>query len=158
MRAVIDLESLTTAMKPKVALNAHTLNLARAFVFKQWIARAIELGHQPLPMDLTNSCKFSSLFAQRVFGGTIEANESHCFNRINGKVVDINEFAMDTISLDEPHECDEYFMEEPEFHESMTSCLPRVERWCDEFIIQALQQGHGISTTKKSLNSDFPSP
>ena len=147
---MINYASLKRAMKPKVALNAQTLNLARDFVYDSWCERSRELGYSPafMPSDLSGSCKFSSLFVQRVFGGTVEANYHHCFNRIDGVVIDLNEHAMDVLSMDNPYLHDEVFANDPEFHESLESCLPRVEKWASEFIEKALSMGFGPSPQK----------
>ncbi|MEG0868905.1 MAG: hypothetical protein RSG77_17885 [Hafnia sp.] len=155
---MITLYDLTTPKKPKVALNAHTLNLARNFVLDRWQARAKELGLDK-PEDLTNSCKFSSLFVQRIFGGSIEANECHCYNRINGIVVDLNEFAMDVLGMDEPYLEDPDFLEEPEFHESLSSCQARVSAWVSGFYELAQERGYALPKDQSpGLSYDSPSP
>jgi hypothetical protein len=141
---MITLRHLTTNKKPKVALNAHTLNLARDFVLLRWKARAEEYGLIE-PHDLSRSCKFSCLFVQDTFGGKIEANEEHCFNKINGIIVDLNEFSIDVLTMDEPYTHDPEFLAEPDFHHSLDSCMERVKGWVKDFHVIAVEKGYAIT-------------
>lgn len=123
---------------PKLPLAAtpETIERARAFIMRAWAARATELGRDK-PADLSGSCKLSSMFAQRVFGGTIQGNRDHQFLRLdNCAILDLNEGAADVAALAEPYQHDRRFWNNREHRESMASCLPRVERWVAEFLAE----------------------
>ncbi len=138
-----------------IPVTPETLELARLFVMERWRERAAEIGN-PEPADLSGSCKFSSLFAQAVFGGEIQGNYEHQFVRLeNGGVLDLNEGAGDVQALREramsgegtgwqmpnparpwhkvwvgdPHDHDPEWFGCPDHRDSMRSCMPRVRRW-----------------------------
>lgn len=108
---------------------------AKAFVLKKWKERAAE-RYSPEPTDLTSSCKFTSLFANKVFGGKIKGNWQHQFVQLpDGKIIDLNIEAEDVKRLgQQAHAHDESFWRKnPEHKESMISCVPRVNTWVKEF-------------------------
>lgn len=107
---------------------------AKAFVFEKWKERAAERG-KPEPADLSYACKFSSLFAQRIFGGELRGNIDHQFLRTwDGQIVDLNMDAADVRELGaDAHEHDEDWFGCDDHEESMASCLPRVEKWVKQF-------------------------
>lgn len=106
---------------------------AQAFVLKMWRERAAEMGREQ-PLDLSSSCKFTSMFAQHVFGGEIRGNYDHQFVSLpNGEVLDLNIDAEDVKAMSSPHEHDKRFFNNPKHKASMASCLPRVEKWVEEF-------------------------
>jgi hypothetical protein len=105
---------------------------ASAFVFEKWKERAAERG-EPTPTDLSNSCKFSSLFAQALFGGQIAGNYDHQYLDFNGKVIDLNVDAADVDALKNPYANDPKFLRHPDFKASLASCKPRVAKWVKEF-------------------------
>lgn len=109
------------------------LEAAKTFVIQKWKERAAERGSRE-PDDLSGACKFSSLFIQKLFGGTIEGNWHHQYNVIGGEVVDITSDSSEVGGLDEPYHHDLVFFGNPDHIESMKSCLPRVNRWVDEFL------------------------
>ena len=118
-------------------VNAGTIAMAKAFVMEKWIERAIELG-RPTPIDLSNSCKFSSMFAQAIFGGRLEGHVDHQFVRLtDGSILDLNEDGADVRAMANPHRHDARFWGNPEHAEALISCKPRVARWVEEFLVRA---------------------
>ncbi len=113
-------------------------NIAKAkeFVFRKWQERAKENGYSV--NDLSSSCKFTSLFAQQVFGGEIRGNEHHQHVVLNNKVIDLNDDAADVrkLSLSMPfylYQHDKRFWKNKDHRASMDSCRPRVKQWVEEF-------------------------
>lgn len=108
--------------------------LAKEFVMQKWRERAVERG-LPEPADLTNSCKFSSLFAQKIFGGQIRGNENHQFVRSDdGQIIDLNIDAADVKKLgDLAHLHDRRWFGNRDHRDSMAFCEPRAEQWAAEF-------------------------
>lgn len=108
-------------------------DLAREFVLRKWRERAAERGLS-VPRDLSGSCKFSSLFASRLFGLEMRGNEDHQFCiHPDGSIFDLNADAEDVRALANPWKHDPAFWMNPDHQESMESCHPRVEAWLDEF-------------------------
>lgn len=127
---------------------------AKAFAMSMWRQRALELG-RPEPTDLSDACKFCSLFAQGIFGGSILAHDFHCWTMVDGEVIDLAEDGRDVLDLadgrvptsatdyanrygltwngDDPYEADVCFMARREFVEAMESCIPRTTRWIEEW-------------------------
>lgn len=121
------------AVEPLLPATPENIEKAKAFVLKKWRERATERGLRA-PTDLSSSCKFSSLFAQRVFGGKLRGNWDHQFVVLpDGKVLDLNLDAEDVRALDDPHRHDRSFWGNREHRESMASCEPRVAAWVEEF-------------------------
>ncbi|WP_156924266.1 transcriptional regulator [Derxia gummosa] len=103
------------------------------FIFRKWRERASERG-EPVPLDLSRSCKYGSLFMSLVYGGTIAGNYQHQFNIIDGRIVDLSHAAADVFRMREPyaHDADLFVAD---FHrESMASITPRVSGWVEEFL------------------------
>ncbi|MDU8352935.1 hypothetical protein RYA05_13820 [Pseudomonas syringae pv. actinidiae] len=123
---------LNTEKKPVVQLNPNSWKAAQDFAYEKMCERAIGLGLDK-PFDLSQGCKFSSLFVQQIFGGKIEGNEFHYFNRIRGKIHDLNEFAFDVSNLDDPYKHDPREIMQYDYLISLESCLPRVKKWVVEF-------------------------
>lgn len=126
-------EPIFENLKRILSPTKHNIEVAKAFVLKKWKERASERGYKE-PNDLSSSCKFSSLFAQKIFGGTIFGNENHQYVKLsNGIIIDLNIDAEDVKLLASPHSHDEEFWKNTEHKESMKSCIPRVNRWVEEF-------------------------
>lgn len=106
---------------------------ARLFLLDKWKERALE-RNEPEPDDLAHSCKFVTLFVKCIFGGRIRGSFLHQFNLIGGEIVDLNKDAADVRSLPDAHRHDEIFFANPDHIESLSSCMPRVRRWVDEFL------------------------
>ncbi len=89
-----------------------------------WRNRARELG-RGTPKDLTGACKFGALIAHRLYGGAIEATWEHAWVRgPDGQVIDLPGPPYQGFD----YTPDRSFMARPEWKESLTSCVPRVER------------------------------
>lgn len=112
--------------------NIPNFDRMRSFVLQKWKERARERG-LPEPKDLSNSCKFCTLFVKALHGGEIRGNYHHQFNVINGEIVDLSFDSEDVSKLDDPYEHDEIFWLNPEHKESMKSCKPRVRQWVKEY-------------------------
>lgn len=119
-----------------LVLTATELALARQFVFAKWLQRAHERG-EAVPMDLSRSCKYGTLFMRTVFGGVIAGNYQHQFNVIDDRIVDLSDAAADVLALSRP------YFEEPELfaiaeHQaSMLTCQSRVDDWVREYLLLA---------------------
>lgn len=113
---------------------------AKQFVTQKWIERAKERGYpdHELPTDLSSSCKFTSQFAQRVFGGELRGNWHHQYVKLSdGRMLDLNIDAADVQKLGTlAHSHDRKFWRNPEHRESMDSCRARVDDWVREFLGQ----------------------
>jgi hypothetical protein len=143
---------------------------ARQFVLHKWIDRfheryphlaAQEPKDPDYPIDLSASCKFTSLFAQAVFGGRIRGNEGHQYVELeNGQILDLNIDAADVKRMmtafekdgrtgwfnddenpgnghvyhGDPHQHDAKWFGNPDHIESMRSIVPRVNNWVKEFL------------------------
>lgn len=124
-------------MTNHIPLTPETFFTARQFVLDRWRARARELG-RPEPADLSRACLFASLFAYQVFGGMLQGNRFHQYTVKSGHLIDLTIGSEDLQKLREagvdPHEHDARWWANPVHLEAMTSCLPRVERWVEEFL------------------------
>lgn len=107
--------------------------LAKVFVFRKWCEYAVE-RQASVPMDLSGSCKYGSLFMNRVFGGAIRGHYQHQYNLIDGRIVDLSHDAADVGGLSNPYLNEPGFFAIPELQASLDGCLPRVERWALEFL------------------------
>lgn len=120
------------------------LALARKVALEGMHERAAERG-LAAPEDLSNACKFSSLLFKSLFGGRIEGNERHQYNRLHGEIFDLNECATDVVKMrqtfgdEATYRHDPIFFANPEHLESMLSCLPRVSRWAENFHAQTME-------------------
>lgn len=144
---------LSTEKKPLVQLNPNSWKAAQDFAYEKMCERAEGLGLAK-PFDLSHGCKFSSLFVQKIFGGKIEGNEFHYFNKIRGKVHDLNEFAFDVSNLDNPYKHDPREIMQEDYLLSLESCMPRVKNWVTEFIEIAKENNWIISRARTPLNKD----
>jgi hypothetical protein len=118
----------------RIPLTDENWNQAKVFLKKKWTERYQDRnGADKSPKDMSGSCKFVSLFVQKVFGGQIRGNHGHQFNVIGDKIRDMNADAGDVQSLENPHEHDPKFWGNPEHRASMKTCMPRVNQWVEEF-------------------------
>lgn len=109
------------------------ISLARAFALNRWRDRARERG-LPIPDDLSSSCKFTSLFAQGLFGGRLRGNHDHQFLELpGGEILDLNAEAKDVRALDTHYRHDPVFWNNPDHRASLRSCRPRVADWLEDF-------------------------
>lgn len=102
------------------------------FCLEMWQKRASEYKFEH-PGDLTNSCKFTSLFLRSLIGGEIAGNERHQFVILDDEIFDLNKNSEDVKLIDEPYFEDFYFIGNPEHLESLESCIPRVNNWLEIF-------------------------
>ncbi len=83
------------------------------------------------PATLEGACKFTSLFANRLFGGRMRGNQQHQFLELpNGKIID----PVPVPGVANPQQHDEEFWMNPDHKDSLESCLPRVNEWVQEFM------------------------
>lgn len=116
---------------------------AKAFLLDKWRERAREQG-QVEPTDLTDACKFASVFAQCVFGGRLRGNWHHQWvaHSTAGKIDLTDAAGVEYHSA----RClrsgcfqgaiahhDARFWANPDHAEDVESVLPRVARWVVEF-------------------------
>lgn len=107
---------------------------ARRFVLMKWRERAEECG-EALPVDLSRSCKYGSLFMQSVFGGVIAGNYQHQFNIIDECIVDLSDDAADVRALPAPYRLEPELFDTAEHMVSMRGCQQRVDAWAAAFLL-----------------------
>jgi hypothetical protein len=118
-------------LETPIPATPENIQKAKEFVLGKWRERASEYGFEE-PANLESACKFSSMFAQRVFGGRLEGNWDHQYLVLhNGRILDLTEGV--GLDVEDSYLHDEDFWGNEEHEESMQSCLPRVERWVAEF-------------------------
>ncbi|MCG2656587.1 MAG: hypothetical protein U1C47_03520 [Hydrogenophaga sp.] len=108
---------------------------AKVFVFGKWCEEAVGQPDK-VPLDLSGACKYGSLFMQRVFGGAIRGHYEHQYNFIDGQRVDLSHEARDVACMRHPYLHEPAYFQVPELQASLASCLPRAQRWADEFLAQ----------------------
>ncbi len=115
----------------KYPLNAITLRLANEIMDELWHERNAERGLES--EDRSGSCKFASLLARSLFGGTLAGNQQHVFVKRKGKRLDLNEGQQDVLKLGDKAYEEDGSITGRDYRKSLNSCLPRVNRWLDEF-------------------------
>jgi hypothetical protein len=124
-------------MKPeRLPATPENIHRAKQFVMQKWAERHAERGYDA-PEDLSNACKFTSLFARDVFGGRLRGSMAHQFVQAeDGTIIDLNLDAKDVKALGDHahHHDDELFWGNPEHKEALDSCRPRVSQWVAEFL------------------------
>jgi hypothetical protein len=106
---------------------------AKVFVFSKWCDQAAE-RRIAVPIDLSGSCKYGSLFMNQVFGGSICGHYQHQYNLIGGRIVDLSHDAIDVGKMTNPYLHEPDFFAIPEKRAALILCLPRVEGWVSEFL------------------------
>ncbi len=115
----------------KYRLNNDNYRLANEMMELLWNERNKERGITT--KDRSGSCKFAALMARELFGGTLAGNKHHVFVVRRGKILDLNIGQIDVSRLgDMAHHQDSSIIHH-EYRESLSSCLPRVSKWCIEF-------------------------
>ena len=95
---------------------------ARDFVWHKWLERASETDRQP-PTNLSGACKFASMFAQRVFGGTLRGNKHHQYvEHPEAGVIDLTDAAGVPHGID-AHAHDRIFWNNPDHRDAMRGGL-----------------------------------
>lgn len=132
-------------------LTEENLALAAEVALQCWRERSAERSAPP-PADLSYSCKFCSLYAKALFGGSIRGNFDHQYNVIQGKRVDLSGASMDVSAIRSaganPYFHDSDFFGSGDHLESLLSCLPRVEKWLRTFDSQIGSQNADPSRGK----------
>lgn len=110
-----------------------TVAAMSGFVLERWRERARETG-LPGPVDLSGSCRFSSLFVQGLHGGRIRGNLHHFHVRTDGgRIIDLNAAAADVEALRgggrDPYSHHRSFVASRDVRDSFDTCRPRVDRW-----------------------------
>jgi hypothetical protein len=125
---------------------AENIAAAKAFVLRKWVERFRErypyiVADDPsrIPTDLSNACKFTSVFARSIFGGRLRGNWAHQFVEMeDGTIIDLNFDAADVKEIiddgRDPHEHDDLFWGNAEHRDSVRSVVPRVKDWIKEFM------------------------
>ena len=137
-----------------------TLSAARLFLLERWRERHAEIDPDgPPPTDLSGSCKFTSQFAAKVFGGRVEGNPFHQWVRLeDGTPIDLNEGSDDVATLmrgeipeymaaharatmatlpRKPYRHDSRHMRRADTKRSNRSCAQRVDAWVKRFLSEA---------------------
>jgi hypothetical protein len=143
---------ITEITQPGLPIPPTTENVdrAKAFLLRKWRERAAERQHEE-PADLSNACKFASLFAQRIFGGQLRGNWDHQYLILpNGQRLDLTEPSQNLAGIRaegrDPYRHDRRFWNNRDHRESLASCRPRVDRWVSEFLAQT-----GLSEARRML-------
>lgn len=134
---------LRRSLPGRLAPTPENLAAASVFLLEKWRERARERGWSE-PDDLTNACKFASVFAQDVFGGRLRGNWHHQWvdhpevGRIDltrgAGVEDHSErCAFGGCSLGPIDQHDRHFWGNADHVDSLESVLPRVGKWVAEF-------------------------
>lgn len=132
---------------------AGAIESARYFVGLRWTERQAERMAQlqaqfqiepepgsasllagPAPQDLAGACKFASMFAQRLFGGSLRGNVDHQYlQREDGRIIDLCALASDVAETRrlgrDPYRHDRRWFGNAEHKASLRSCEERVEAW-----------------------------
>lgn len=121
--------------------------IAGRVALEGWRERASERG-RPVPADLSGSCKFTSLLAQRLFGGRLRGNADHQFLELpGGERLDLNADAADVRDLQargiDPWRHDPLFWHNPDHRASLRSCAARVAIW-EEEVRRAVDAGEPL--------------
>jgi len=123
----------TANQEAQLAYSYERFAQAKVFVFRKWCEWAAE-RHAVPPTDLSGSCKYGSLFMNRVFGGSICGHYEHQYNIIGGRIVDLSHDAIDVGRIKNPYLHEPDFFAIPEKQASLNGCLPRAECWAAQFI------------------------
>jgi hypothetical protein len=76
------------------------IDRAKQFVLRKPQERAMERGYSEVPADLSNACKFASLFAQRIFGGQRRGNWDHQYLVLpNGQPLGLTELSQTSLTF-----------------------------------------------------------
>lgn len=120
---------------PQLAYSYERFAFAKAFFFRKWCELAVERKIDP-PVDLSGACKYGSLFVNLVFGGCIRGHYEHQYNVINNRIVDLSHDALDVGRINTPYLHEPEYFNIPEKQAALAACLPRVEPWAAQFLLE----------------------
>lgn len=138
----VDLDFEQDLKPARLPATPENIERAKRFVMNKWVERAKERHEPKVPIDLSNACKFSSMFAREIFGGRLRGNQAHQFVQLaDGKIVDLNSDARDVLALGDnaQHHDEELFWGNPDHVDALDSCRPRVKLWVKEFLGQSVK-------------------
>lgn len=134
-----------------LALTPENIAAAERFVLSAW-KRYTKERHGQEAVDLSNACKFSTVFAQALFGGRVRANYYHCWlESPTGELVDLTQGVQFRDGIPEdlqlratkagldvgtPFTHDPRIFNEPEFVNGLGSLYTIVRSWVREFLDQ----------------------
>lgn len=126
---MLTIDDVLKVYPSRLPLNQTTLGLANEAMDRLWEERLKERGREPSD-DRSGSCKFASLLARQLFGGSLDGNYYHVFVRRKGKILDLNEHQKDVAEMDGmAHDSMKVLLTHRDYRESLGSCMPRVLRW-----------------------------
>ncbi len=114
---------------------------AQAFALRKWRERRSQQNklykqRKKLPTDLTDACKFCSMFAVKVFGGEMQGNNDHQWvihDDAEDGIIDLTDYG------NHPedwyyYEHDDSFWMNPDHVDALESCIDRVNNWLTGFV------------------------
>jgi hypothetical protein len=125
--------------------------LADEILDQLWVERNSERGIDT--KDRSGSCKFAALLARTLFGGRLVGNQQHVFVVRRGKVLDMNVGQSDVAALGERAHQQDASILHSDYRDSLTSCLPRVAKWCLEFDRRHALLSATIGNTKNDTHN-----
>ena len=128
---MLSIEDIKKEYPARYPLNRYTLQLANEIADELWRERNAERLLQS--EDRSGSCKFASLLARSLFGGTLAGNQNHVFVKRRGRLLDLNEAQQDVLKLGEKAYVEDKSLSDRAYRDSLGSCLPRVNRWMEEY-------------------------
>lgn len=113
--------------------------LAKEFLKQKWLERAAELG-RPAPTDMSNACKFASMFAMKLFGGEMRGNFHHQFLVHPLGQIDLTNG--DGVQPEHQRQHDPAFWGNEDHAASMGTCVDRVNQWLKDFDSKSHHTAH----------------
>lgn len=120
------------------------IELAKVFALRKWRERTqqqntlysalSDLPDKPLPEDLTDACKFCSMFALKVFGGTMQGNYDHQWSVTEqDEVIDLTDSGQHPDHFYYYCHDDDFWLNEDHV-DALESCIDRVNDWFASFV------------------------
>ena len=123
----------TVSQTGKLSYSYARFARAKLFLFEKWCELATT-QNLIRPTDLSSSCKYGSLFAQNIFGGSIRGHYEHQYNFIEGRLVDLSHDSLDVGRMSNPYLHEKTYFDIPETRISLARCSPRAAQWACEFM------------------------
>lgn len=127
------------ARDAKVSYTYSSFATAKSWFFVKWCELAAQRGIA-VPLDLSGSCKYGSIFMQSVFGGSIRGHFEHQCNSIDGRLVDLSHDAADVGRMINPYLHEPNYFLIPEVQQSLADCQARAELWASEFLLSLVPE------------------